>query len=312
VANTILPGNVTINQNTGGGNWAEILRSIFGLGFYLGNTPPGQTFWEEVAGTGNATINQNGSGGPNVAILNGTATVPEVFNNVTINQGNNNGVGNCQGVSTGSVVQINDAHIFSDLSIRQGIPIPGVEGGPFTTNDTGGNTVAIATFAPSLIGVTDPGLPLGQWNCPPLTADCFDQYTVSPVQVFDTDIRQFGEGNFLYLGGFPGGPASVVGTDPTNPALFGFAFATNYLDAYTGSGGATVAATFVNVTGGSDDTLNFNTGAFIEGVPSPFNITSTGTFNIFYLNGSGVLNADNNGSVTADPFTFFYVVLPTF
>ena len=81
----ILPGNVTIHQDTGGGDYAEIIDSTIGLGFSFG------PYWVEIAGTGDATISQKGDG-VNTAILD-----HDIVNNATITQGNNTGGGDCFG-----------------------------------------------------------------------------------------------------------------------------------------------------------------------------------------------------------------------
>ena len=290
VANVFLPGDIEIEQNTGGGNYAEVLRSSIGLNLF--------SFSPYIIDIGGQIeISQDGSGGPNTAILDG-----DQANNADITQGNNNGPGDCFGPAAGSLVQVNDTTIVSDLTITQGYS---------DTADTGSNIVAIA----SLVRTTDPGLPTSQWRCP-VGTDCFGGYAATPVYAFDTDITQRGLGNTLYLGA----GTLPLGTPATAPTLnaSGFAFQTTFLDAYTGSGGATVYATYVNVSGGTDDgtdelgTERPDGDNDYDGEPlsGPFagdgiNVSSSGGFNVFFLNVSAAAatnpNAVNNFSLVFDP-----------
>ena len=284
VANVFLPGEIEIEQNTGGGNYAEVLRSSIGLNLFTFNP-----YIIDIGGQ--IEISQDGSGGPNTAILDG-----DQANNADITQGNNNGPGDCFGPAAGSLVQVNDTTIISDLTITQGYS---------DTADTGSNIVAIAT----VIRATDPGLPTSQWRCP-IDAACFGGYAATPVYAFDTDITQRGLGNTLYMGA--GNQTVSPATAPTLNAS-GFAFQTTFLDVYTGSGGATVYATYVNVSGGTDDygTERPDGDDDYDGEPlsGPFagdgiNISSSGGFNVFFLNVSAAAatnpNAVNNFSIVFD------------
>jgi hypothetical protein len=285
VAGVFLPGDIEIEQNNGGGNYAEVLRSSIGLNLF--------SFSPYIIDVGGQIeISQDGSGGPNAAILDG-----DQANNAVITQGNNNGPGDCFGPAAGSLVQVNDTTIVSDLTITQGYS---------DTADTGGNIVAIAT----VVRATDPGLPTSQWRCP-VGADCFGGYAATPVYAFDTDITQRGTGNTLYLGA----GTLPLGTPATAPVLnaSGFAFQTTFLDVYTGSGGATVYATYVNVSGGTDDSgvelPDGDTDYDGEPLSGPFagdgiNFSSSGGFNVFFLNVSAAAstnpNAVNNFSLVFD------------
>jgi hypothetical protein len=289
VAGVVLPGEIEIEQNTDGGNYAEVLNSRIGLQLF-GFFPP---YIIDISGL--IEISQDGNGGPpNTAILDRVTA-----NNAVITQGNNPGPGDCFGPAPGSLVQINDTTVISDLTITQGYS---------DTADTGGNIVAIAT----VVRADDPGSTFA-WRCP-VGADCFDGYAATPVYAFDTDITQRGLGNTLYLGA-----GNVTSGFPTAPPTFnidGFAFQTNYLDVYTGSGGATVYATYVNVIGGTDDfgieLPDADDDYDGEPLSGPFagngiNFSSGGGFNVFYLNIStpGNPNSVNNFSLVFDQ-TFAY------
>lgn len=273
VANVILPGNITINQLSDGGNYAEILGSIIGLGFFLG------PYWQEFPGTGNATINQPGNGS-NRAVID-----RDTFNNLDVDQGDNTSFGNCFGQTPGDVIMVNDTFVYSDMELDQG------------TSDAlngGSNTIAIGTTVPN----TDPGTTIA-WRSP-VDAHCFDNIAPSPVTAFDTDIHQFGPDNFLYLGAYAGGPAPVLDAN-------GFAFTTTYLDAYTGSGGATTYAAYVDVLGGADDSFD------IEGFNAGFNIWGApGSFNVLFI-GITAGGAPTNGGfgVVADPGSYFTTTFVT-
>lgn len=104
-SNSVLPGNIHITQDNGGGDVASILGDTIGLTFAV---PP---YLFDLFGW--ATIDQ-GDGVADVAVLD-----KDVVNNVAIHQGDSDNSVGCT-LPPGDIAEINDTTVTSDIFITQG------------------------------------------------------------------------------------------------------------------------------------------------------------------------------------------------